>query len=46
MGTYGKGCHFYLMNEDKVLLIHKKQGLGAGKINAPGGHIEEGRDPS
>jgi 8-oxo-dGTP diphosphatase len=25
---------------DKVLLIHKKRGLGKGKINAPGGRIE------
>jgi len=26
----------------EVLLIHKKTGLGAGKINAPGGKIEKG----
>jgi 8-oxo-dGTP diphosphatase len=26
----------------KVLLIHKKRGLGQGKINAPGGRIEPG----
>lgn len=32
----------YIFSQDKVLLIHKKRGLGAGKINAPGGHIEEG----
>ncbi|MCL1946199.1 MAG: 8-oxo-dGTP diphosphatase [Chitinivibrionia bacterium] len=25
---------------DEVLLIHKKRGLGKGKINAPGGRIE------
>src|SRR4051794_35353585 len=24
----------------RVLLIHKKRGLGAGKVNAPGGKIE------
>ena len=28
--------------QKKVLLIHKKTGLGAGKINAPGGRIEKG----
>jgi 8-oxo-dGTP diphosphatase len=28
--------------EDQLLLIHKKTGLGAGKINAPGGRIEAG----
>jgi len=32
----------YIKENDKVLLIHKKRGLGAGMINAPGGHIEEG----
>jgi mutator protein MutT len=28
-----------------VLLIHKKRGLGAGKINGPGGKIEPGETP-
>jgi len=32
----------YIFSQGKVLLIHKKRGLGAGKVNAPGGHIEEG----
>ena len=27
---------------DRVLLIHKKTGLGAGKINGPGGKLEPG----
>lgn len=35
----------YIFSEDKVLLINKKRGLGAGKVNAPGGHIEEGETP-
>ncbi|MDA3956946.1 8-oxo-dGTP diphosphatase [Oceanispirochaeta sp.] len=35
----------YILDGDNVLLIHKKKGLGAGKINAPGGHIEEGETP-
>ncbi len=30
----------YVIDEDNVLLIHKKKGLGTGYINAPGGHIE------
>jgi 8-oxo-dGTP diphosphatase len=30
----------YLFDDDKVLLIHKKTGLGKGLVNAPGGHIE------
>jgi len=29
----------------EVLLIHKKRGLGAGKINGPGGKIELGETP-
>lgn len=32
----------FIVKEGKVLLIHKKTGLGAGKINAPGGRIEAG----
>ncbi len=32
----------FVVDEDRVLLIHKKRGLGAGKINAPGGKIEPG----
>ncbi|MDC7232119.1 MAG: 8-oxo-dGTP diphosphatase [Spirochaetales bacterium] len=35
----------YIQKENEVLLIHKKTGLGAGKVNAPGGHIEEGETP-
>lgn len=27
---------------DEVLLIHKKRGLGAGKINGPGGKLDPG----
>jgi len=30
----------FIVKEGKVLLIHKKTGLGMGKINAPGGRIE------
>ncbi len=35
----------YILKDEEVLLIHKKKGLGAGMINAPGGHIEEGETP-
>jgi len=31
--------------EDRILLILKKRGLGAGKVNAPGGRIEPGELP-
>jgi 8-oxo-dGTP diphosphatase len=32
----------YITTEHNILLIYKKTGLGAGKINAPGGRIEPG----
>ena len=35
----------YMVKEDSVLLIRKLRGHGAGKINAPGGHIEVGETP-
>jgi 8-oxo-dGTP diphosphatase len=35
----------FVVRNGQVLLIHKKRGLGAGKINAPGGRIEPGETP-
>ena len=35
-------CFIRDRNEGKVLLIHKKTGLGKGLINGPGGRIEPG----
>ena len=32
----------FIQKEGELLLIRKKRGLGAGKINAPGGKIEHG----
>ena len=32
----------FVRDGDRVLLIHKKTGLGAGKVNAPGGRIDPG----
>ncbi len=32
----------FVIRDGETLLIHKKRGLGAGKINAPGGRIEAG----
>lgn len=32
----------FLVKEGQVLLIHKKTGLGQGKINGPGGKLEPG----
>ena len=32
----------FALRGDEVLLIHKKRGLGAGKVNAPGGKIDPG----
>jgi len=34
------GTLIFVVRDDQVLLIHKKTGHGAGKINAPGGKLE------
>ena len=40
-----KAVIVYIKDNDNLILIHKKTGLGAGKINAPGGRIEKGETP-
>ena len=35
----------FLIQDGQILLIRKKRGLGAGKINGPGGRIEPGEKP-
>ncbi len=35
----------FVIQGEKILLIEKKRGLGAGKINGPGGKIEPGETP-
>ena len=35
----------FVIRDSEVLLIRKKRGLGAGKINGPGGRIEAGETP-
>ncbi len=37
-----KAVLLFLFRDKDVLLIHKKRGLGKGKINAPGGRLEPG----
>jgi 8-oxo-dGTP diphosphatase len=32
----------FVIRDGQMLLIHKKRGLGAGKINGPGGRLEPG----
>jgi len=32
----------FVVRDGRMLLIHKKRGLGAGKINGPGGRLEPG----
>ncbi len=32
----------FVIETDRILLMHKKRGLGKGKINAPGGRLEAG----
>jgi 8-oxo-dGTP diphosphatase len=36
----------FVIRDGQVLLIHKKRGLGAGKINGPGGRIDPGETPA
>ncbi len=38
-------CYIKNPETNEVLLINKKTGLGAGKVNAPGGRIEPGEMP-
>ena len=35
----------FIIQGDSVLLIRKKRGLGAGKINGPGGKVEGDETP-
>ena len=35
----------FVVQGDSVLLIRKKRGLGAGKINGPGGRLEDNETP-
>ncbi|MCA1753662.1 MAG: 8-oxo-dGTP diphosphatase [Spirochaeta sp.] len=34
----------FITVKDQILLIHKLRGLGAGKINGPGGRLEDGEN--
>jgi 8-oxo-dGTP diphosphatase len=40
-----KATLLFVLRDGHILLIHKKTGLGAGKINGPGGRIEPGETP-
>lgn len=35
----------FVVKDGKILLIEKKRGLGAGKVNGPGGKIDPGETP-
>lgn len=35
----------FVVKDGRILLIRKKRGLGAGKINGPGGRLEPGESP-
>jgi 8-oxo-dGTP diphosphatase len=37
-----KATLLFVLEPGRILLIHKKTGLGAGKINGPGGRIDPG----
>jgi len=40
-----KATLLFIIKEGRILLIHKKLGLGKGKINGPGGRLEPGETP-
>lgn len=40
------GTLLFLSSNDDVLLIRKKRGHGAGKINGPGGKLDAGESPA
>jgi len=40
------GTLMFVTHEDRVLLIRKKRGHGAGKINGPGGKLDAGETPA
>lgn len=35
----------FVVADGRILLIRKKRGLGAGKINGPGGRLDDGETP-
>ncbi len=35
----------FVVRDGQVLLIHKKRGIGAGKVNGPGGRVDPGETP-
>ncbi len=35
----------FIVRDGRVLLIRKKRGIGAGKINGPGGKVDPGESP-
>jgi len=36
----------FVIRDGRILLIQKKRGLGAGKVNGPGGRLEPGETPA
>ena len=39
-----RGSLCFIIKDGRILLIHKKRGLGAGKTNGPGGRLEPGEE--
>ncbi|HEX4083454.1 MAG TPA: NUDIX domain-containing protein [Chthoniobacteraceae bacterium] len=35
----------FIVADGRIMLIHKKRGLGGGKVNGPGGRLEPGEAP-
>ncbi len=41
----GHATLVYVVRNGRILLIDKKRGLGAGRLNAPGGKVDPGETP-
>ncbi len=41
-----RGVLLFIRDGSRILLIEKKRGLGAGKVNGPGGRIDPGETPA
>jgi 8-oxo-dGTP diphosphatase len=44
-GPRERATLLFVIRGDEILLIRKRRGLGAGKINGPGGRIDPGETP-
>lgn len=44
-GPVDRATLLFVVEPERILLIEKKRGLGAGKVNGPGGRMDPGETP-